>query len=285
MHRGPEFGIPPPWAENSVPARETIFDKLSRRTQGPVRCMVLGDYLARASADHPNESRVWTRCNCGYGREQDAVWAAMQAPAVPEQVTMKAVGYMSAGDMVRDAFAALHPSSLLDATRRDDPSSLGQEVRSSNGVLSDASTNPPPAAGISVANFIGVPDLLWVDFPCASSPFDMGRGTAFRDGKEVPGEGGNWRLLSEIDRALSELFERLPPDTLLVTVCQGSVANMLQLVSRKISARWTAKAEESGENFRDERQKSNKLFVPEDEDDLMRATEEAIHGVCFIAVK
>lgn len=39
-------------------------------------CWVCGDLEARASAEHPPGTPLWSVFNCGYRREQDAVWAA-----------------------------------------------------------------------------------------------------------------------------------------------------------------------------------------------------------------
>ncbi|CAM9617164.1 unnamed protein product, partial [Hapterophycus canaliculatus] len=77
MHRGPAFELPSVWAAKPNPPKESLFEFLERRKPpGLMRCKVSGDLEARASAEHPPGTPLWSVFNCGYRREQDAVWAA-----------------------------------------------------------------------------------------------------------------------------------------------------------------------------------------------------------------
>ncbi|CAM9517854.1 unnamed protein product [Discosporangium mesarthrocarpum] len=315
MYMGEEYGLPRAWAANTVPARETIFDQLRRSGLRPFRCTVVGDHLAQASGHHPLGSRIWTRSHLGYSREEDAVWCARQPPSegvdTPERpagpVFVQAVACTTALSMLHKAFDCLGPKP--PSTPSCPPAGtffIAQETPASGADAKAMNASPSPLTGLeaevggrsAVVPQAGertglqmvesegkhnMPDFLWVGFPCTGSPFDVQGASAFKDGPEAEGGKRQWRTLHEIDVSVSELHARLPPGTLLVVVCQGSVPTVVELLGKKTRAKWDARADQNGE-LNAGGGSSVGVFNHRDENDLEVATDEALNGMCFLAV-
>lgn len=166
------------------------------------RCKVSGDLEARASAEHPPGTPLWSVFNCGYRREQDAVWAAARfrrrvegesnragspvlvrskgedcSSSSPATITAAAVGTVAAPAATT---APITITSASSSSPSPSPPSGDQKAGSvtvdadhlptAGGMLREAldsltpkgSSEPPP-----------LPSLLWVDLPCHADDFDQ----------------------------------------------------------------------------------------------------------------
>lgn len=162
-----------------------------RRLDAWCRCKVSGDLEARASAEHPPGTPLWSVFNCGYRREQDAVWAATCFKRKGDDVEGSSRGNSSssngdAGSLAPNAAAAAaaagvslsaSPSSssvLLEG--RTGAASVTVDVAhfsSAGGMLRDALDSLAPKGAAKGQGSSESPSLLWVDLPCRRNDFDQ----------------------------------------------------------------------------------------------------------------
>eukprot|EP00903_Cladosiphon_okamuranus_P009129 g8722.t1 len=308
MHRGPAFEVPSVWAAKPNPPKESLFESLERRRLSePLRCKVSGDLEARASAEHPPGTPLWTVFNCGYRREQDAVWTAMRfrrnggcgggegssgGCSDNQGIPSSSSGDESGSAASPDATAAAgsssssYSSSLASSSQGDRTAAMPVTVGAAHfstagGMLRDALDSLMPkggGAGGGKGSSSGPPSLLWVDLPCRRNDFEL----------DDNGNDKNWSSLPEVDRAVSQLYDKMAEGTLLVVVCQGALTSMVNLMAKRTKSRWDANSKErmdviSGRK-RDQAQTLS-TFDRHDEDELEMVTSECLNGMCFLACK
>lgn len=156
------------------------------------RCKVSGDLEARASAEHPPGTPLWSVFNCGYRREQDAVWAATRfrhrkrddSSRAGSSVAIRSKGKDgSSSPATDDAAAAAAASTATSTTNAAAPSPVPPGDRKGGSVTVDA--NHPPTAGGMLREALDsltpkgssesrpLPSLVWVDLPCHADDFDQ----------------------------------------------------------------------------------------------------------------
>eukprot|EP00752_Nemacystus_decipiens_P005224 g4742.t2 len=258
MHRGPAFEVPSVWAAKPNPPKESLFESLERRRLPRLlRCEVSGDLEARASAEHPPGTPLWSVFNCGYRREQDAVWAATRF--------RRKGGDAEDGSRGSSSSSNGKPSSSSSLGNRTGaaPVAVGAaHFPTAGGMLRDALDSLAPKGSL------GPPDLMWVDLPCRRNDFDQHENDK------------NWGSLPEVDRAVSQLYDKMAEGTLLVVVCQGALTSMVNLMAKRTKSRWDANSKDrmdivSGRK-RDRAQIST--FDRQDEDELETVTSECLNG-------
>lgn len=152
------------------------------------RCKVSGDLEARASADHPPGTPLWSVFNYGYRREQDAVWAAMRFRQRKEDESSRAAnGEACCPSLATAANAATTTVAAPAATTTPVTTAVSSTSPSGDrkavSVTVDAD-HPPTAGGMLRAALDSLtpngsselpppPSLLWVDLPCHSDDFDQ----------------------------------------------------------------------------------------------------------------
>ncbi|CAM9935349.1 unnamed protein product [Ectocarpus sp. 4 AP-2014] len=282
MHRGPAFELPSVWAAKPNPPKESLFESLERsEPTRPLRCKVSGDLEARGSAEHPPGTPLWSVFNCGYRREQDAVWAATRfghtdREATSQEQSSSSVTVQSNGkDGVSPTPATADPTAVAapGSQARTAPAvtvdaahfpTAGGMLRDALGSLAPAGSPPPP------------PSLLWVDLPC-DPPNDF----------DHDGGDRQWSSLAEVDRAVSQLYDKMAEGTLLVVVCQGALTSMVNLAAKRIKSKWDANSKERMDTIAGKKRDHSQIstFDRRDEDDLVTATSECLNGMCFLASK
>ncbi|CAM9914941.1 unnamed protein product, partial [Laminaria digitata] len=161
MCKGPAFGVPPVWAAKPNPPKENLFETLERLAVGSLSCKVCGDLEARASAEHPPRTPLWSVYNCGYRREQDAVWAAGLFKERPRGLGPAGVGGEGPGSEENSSGGATRGSSQAQPVAK----------------IAVEAAHHPTGKGMfrdALESLKGSPSLLWVDFPCDSNAFDQG---------------------------------------------------------------------------------------------------------------
>ncbi|CAM9237230.1 unnamed protein product [Scytosiphon promiscuus] len=294
---GPDFELPSAWAAKPNPPKESLFEFLERRgPPGLTRCKVSGDLEARASAEHPPGAPLWSVFNCGYRREQDAVWAAQrfrekngaeknrleETPSSSSKATSngeESTSSFPSSPSTAVAAAPAAPATAAGAPAPPPESRLGASVTvdvahfsTAGGMLRDAlAWQAPERPTVSTESR----SLLWVDMPCDTSDFDNDNGDK------------QWSSLPEVDRAVSQLYDKMAEGTVLVVVCQGALTPMVDLMAKRTKSKWDASAKEKMDYVagrkRDHAQIST--FDRQDEDELAAAVSEGLNGMCFMASK